>query len=145
MRKLNEFRKFIIANTPENQQGLDCNNSGMIPVESKPIYTSIGFFPYGEGLFHCTDLKCPGVKVSPCREEKDRGRMGEFEFPVGKYMILGQDFGNQAYIDKIRKTAEKRKVSLKCELARGSPTWRNLVTLLNNCEIPLKDCFLPTR
>ncbi len=115
-------------------------NSGMIPVDYDLYLEGVGFFPYGSGLWFCAQDSCGGVDVLPCRRKESLLRSRP-PFPVGNYMILGQDFGDQDNFKDMKETAIKKRVPWQCELIRGNPTWRNLIKVLNGSDISARDCF----
>ncbi len=85
----------------------------------KPIsyfHSGTAFFPGGDGLLKDNDGKLVG------------------EYPMGKTMVLGQDFGTERDIE----AAKHKKLSSERE---DSATWRNLLKLLLEAGIKPEDCF----
>jgi len=75
----------------------------------------LAFFPGGRGVYQkegCLDLPT---------------------FPVGGVMIVGQDFDNVDGFNYSLKQGEENRASV--------PTWRNLLGLLDRCQIPKTACF----
>lgn len=93
-----------IKQLAEQQRKLNYNNTGMKPIKTEDRF---GFFPYGTGTFGC-------------------------DFPRRGIMILGQDFGNKDYVDKLEGKGESMTKSV---------TWRNLLVLLNKGGVEFTDCF----
>jgi len=83
--------------------------AGMEPV--RLILTGTAFFPVGRGLVRRSDWSLSDKPV----------------------MVLGQDFGTQAYVDALDKFGREEYVN--------SQTWRELRDLLPAARIPLEACF----
>jgi len=87
------------------------NPEGIINVPC-PLKGS-AFFPGGNGLYYENETK-------------------EHEI---KYMIVGQDYDNEEKYDNLLKTEHQSEVS------KNNSTWRNLLILLKDCNIPFNQCF----
>jgi hypothetical protein len=90
---------------------LDYSETGM---EQMPFHgNTTGFFPFCSGIW-CND----GTRV---------------EFPFQKIMILGQDFGTNLYMNRLR--------DKQGENVDNQQTWVELRYMLSEVSIPLQDCL----
>ena len=92
--------------------------TGVVPVPQKKI-PGTAFFPGGCGLWR----ERPGVDLPP--------------MPLGKVMVLGQDFNNEKGYSKALQVGHE----LDIPTWRGSGRGRGLLGLLRDANISPTDCF----
>ncbi len=112
IKEISELRKQLTSIKDKNYI-----DTKMAPMSMEKIVNETGFFPVADGLYK-------------------RG-IENVKFPVGKIMVLGQDFGNEYYVDDLINKFGGDELNNK-----RSSTWRTIENIyVKEYNLKLEMCF----